>query len=371
MEVPFFDYKKHYLEDKNNFDKIFSDVCTKGAFIMQSELVEFENNLSKFLGCKHVIGVADGTLALIFSLKASGIKPGDEVILSSHTFIATAAAISDLGGKPVVADCLEDSTIDPDSVEKLISKKTKAIMPTQLNGRVSNMDELIRLSKQYNLEIIEDSCQALGAKYKGKPAGLFGLCGSYSFFPAKTLGSFGDGGAIATNCDRTMAYIKKLRNHGRDDDGYVEEYGNNGRLDNIQAAFLNYKLNSYSKNIYRRREIAKIYNDELSCINEIKLPPPPVENQANFDIYQNYEVQIASDKRKELMSFLKSNNIGTIIQWNGWMIHQFSKLELRHDCEYAENFSKRMLLLPMNHYLDNDQVLFVCKKIKTFFKDFK
>ena len=369
MDVPFFDYKKHYLEDKDSYDMIFSNVCSKGAFIMQSELYEFEKNLSEFLGCKHIIGVADGTLALIFSLKASGIRKGDEVILSSHTFVATAAAIHEIGGIPVIADCLEDSMIDPKSVERLITKKTRAIMPTQLNGRVANMDQINLLSEKYNLVIVEDSCQALGAKYKNKPAGLFGICGSYSFFPAKTLGCFGDGGAISTDSDQVASYIKKLRNHGRDKDGYVSEFGNNGRLDNIQAAILNQKLKSYPESINRRRKLANIYHSELSDLDQLILPPPPLENSSNYDIFQNYEIQCPAKKREELINFLKSNKIGTIIQWSGWMLHQFKDLNLKYECHYAEELSKRFLLLPMNNYLSDEQVLFTCEKIKYFFKN--
>ena len=200
-EIPFFPYSLVFLENAEKYNLTLQKVLSNGSFIMQEELLQFERNLSKYLNCKHVIGVADGTIGLTLALKALGINSGDEVIVSSHTFIATAAAIKHVGGIPVVCDCLPDSMMDINSVEYLINNRTKAIMPTQLNGRICNMNELEKISQKYGLLIIEDSCQALGAKYNNKNAGLFGEIGTFSFYPAKTLGCFGDGGALVTNSD--------------------------------------------------------------------------------------------------------------------------------------------------------------------------
>ncbi len=365
--IPFFNYPEIYKENAEEYNLIFNSTCSRGSFIMQKELLDFEESLAKFLGCKHAIGVADGTAALIFALKSAGIKSGDEVIVSSHTFIATAAAVNHVGAIPIVCDCLPDSTYDFSSAEKLISKKTKALMPTQLNGRTSNMEEICKLAENYNLKIIEDSCQALGSKFKSKNAGLFGPAGSYSFYPAKTLGCFGDGGAVVTNDDEIAYYIKTLRDHGRNEKGEVITWGHNARLDNIQAAILNYKLKTYRNKIIRRREIAEIYNSNLKSIEDILLPPPPNANSLNFDIYQNYEIQVS--KRSELQEFLKKNGVGTIIQWGGWMLHQFKKLNLKSNAPYAEMMSKKMLLLPMNHILTNEEVLYICDLIKHFYEE--
>ncbi len=365
MQIPFFNYPKLYSEEKETFNEIFKDISSRGAFIMQKDLSNFEEELAEYLGCKHVIGVADGTVALTLSLKASGLKKGQEVIISSHTFIATAAAIKDAGGIPVVCDCLPDSSINPKSITKMISEKTAIIMPTQLNGRCCQMDEIQKIADKNNLKIVEDSCQSLGASYKKTKAGLFGVAGSYSFFPAKTLGCFGDGGAIATNSDEAADLILKLRNHGRDSSGYVSEFGLNGRLDNLQAAILKHKLKSYGNYINKRREIASLYYSKLNHIEDILLPPAPSDSGEYFDIFQNYEIQIKG--RDKLKEYLFNNGIGTIIQWGGWMIHQFKDLNLKSDHNYAEEMSRRMLLLPMNHFLSLEEVEYICDKILNYY----
>ena len=363
-KIPFFNYPEIFKEDANEYNKIFLETCNKGAFIMQQELSDFEESLAEFLGCKHAIGVADGTAALIFSLKASGIKPGDEIIVSSHTFIATASAIHHVGAIPVVCDCKEDSSFDWITAEELITKRTKALMPTQLNGRTSNMDQICNLAKKYNLEILEDSCQALGSKYKNHYAGLFGKAGSFSFYPAKNLGCFGDGGAVVTNDNEIAQYIRMLRDHGRAENGEVKVWGHNGRLDNIQAAFLGFKLKSYEEKINRRREIATIYDESLRSKSHIILPPSPSEDSHHFDTYQNYEIQI--DERDKIRNYLRENGVGTIIQWGGWMLHQFTKLSLKAKAPYAEKMSKRMLLLPMNHMLKDEEVIYICNLINSY-----
>lgn len=342
------------------------DVLARGAYIMQKDLAEFETNLARYLGCKHVIGVADGTVALTLSLKAAGIGAGDEVIVSSHTFIATAAAVHHVGATPVIADCLPDSTIDPTSVRRLVTSKTAGLMPTQLNGRTCDMDALAEIAAEFDLKIVEDSCQALGASYKGQKAGLFGVAGSYSFFPAKTLGSFGDGGAVVTNSDEVAAFIRLMRDHGRGPDGKVVQFGHNGRLDNMQAAILNLKLKTYDEAIARRREIASYYQERLAGLNQLLLPPAPDADPQRFDIFQNYEIQ-AKD-REALREFLSSNGVGTIIQWGGWMLHQFDDLGLVSDAPYAEEMSHCNMMLPMHHMLTTEDISYVCDTIVRFYQ---
>jgi dTDP-4-amino-4,6-dideoxygalactose transaminase len=366
MKIPFFNYNGLYAEHADEFSRVFNDVCARGAFIMQSDLKKFEINLAEFLNCKYVIGVADGTAALVFALKASGVGAGDEVIISSHTFIATASAVKHVGAVPVICDCLADSTICPDSVSRMITNKTKAIMPTQLNGRTADMDKLCKIANEHNLVIVEDSCQALGAKFNGINAGLFGKVGSYSFYPSKTLGCFGDGGAVATNDDTARDLILNLRDHGRDFDGKVTRWGYNGRLDNLQAAILNVKIKHYPSMIERRREIANRYCLNLRGLTEISLPPGPNENKKYFDIYQNFEVR--ADQRNELRAHLANNGVGTMIQWSGWMLHHFQDLGLRNHAPLCEKLSHQFLMLPMNHLLKNNEIDYICESIKQFYK---
>ena len=311
MNIPFFNYPFLYKSKENDFNKIINDVCSRGAFILQKDLDEFEENLKKFIGIKYAVGVANGTDAIWLALLAAGIGEGDEVIFASHTYIATAGAIKFVGATPIPADCREDHMIDPKSVEKLITDKTKAIVPTQLNGRCCEMDTLLEIAKKHNLIIIEDAAQGLGAKFKGKGIGTFDKGGTISFYPAKNLGSFGDAGAFVTNDKAMYDKVKLLRDHGRDENGKFVSWGFNSRLDNLQAAILNFKLTYYNDEIIRRREIAAIYNEELSNIKELHLPPSPNASNDYFDVYQNYEIE--AENRDQLKSFLSDNGIGTLI----------------------------------------------------------
>jgi len=363
-QVPFFNYPALYAEQADVYTGTFDEVLKRGAYIMQKDLTDFEENLAAYLGCKHAIGVADGTAALIFALLVSGVKPGDEVIVSSHTFVATAAAVHHVGAVPVVCDCLPDSMMDPDSAEAMISPKTTAIMPTQLNGRTCDMNRLMDIAERHGLKIVEDSCQAMGAKYDGRPAGLFGIAGSYSFYPAKTLGCFGDGGAIVTDNDEAAALIRQMRDHGRNAEGKVTIWGHNGRLDNVQAAILNVKLATYDKAIARRRAIAARYQERLGHLNSLRLPPPPDSDPHRFDIYQNYEIW--ADDRDAMRAYLGEKGVGTILQWGGWMLHQFDDLGMRSDAPFAEDFARHFMMLPLHHILPDEDVDYVCDTIIEF-----
>lgn len=363
--VPFFNYPALFGERSDEYVETLREVMARGAYIMQKDLIQFEEELADFLDAKQVIGVADGTVALTLSLKASGIGAGDEVIVSSHTFVATAAAVHHVGAIPVICDCLPDSMMDPASAASMVSEKTRAIMPTQLNGRTSDMNALGAIAREHNLKIVEDSCQALGASFAGTKAGLFGVAGSYSFFPAKTLGCFGDGGAIVTNDEGAAAAIREMRDHGRGSDGKVRKFGHNGRLDNIQAAVLRLKLAHYDDAIARRRAIASRYQEGLGDIAGLLLPPAPDSDNLRFDIFQNYEIQ--ADDRDALREYLASKGVGTIIQWGGWMLHQFDDLGLRSHAPYAEAMSKRYMMLPMHHMLADDDVDYVIEQIRAFY----
>lgn len=348
---------------------IIHDVLRRGAYVMQQDLEKFEENLARYLGVKHVIGVADGTIALIMGLRAADIGSGDQVIVPSHTFVASAAAIHHVGAKPVLAECGLDHLIDPASVVQLINKKTRGIMPVQLNGRTSDMDAICALADQHDLKIVEDSAQALGSKFKGRFAGTFGVAGTCSFYPSKTLGCFGDGGAVFTDNDEVANYVRLLRDHGRDPDtGDVVEWGYNSRLDNVQAAVLDFKLKTYDQVIARRRQVAAMYDDRLRHLEDLVIPPAPNSDPDHFDIFQNYEVE--SSRREALRKFLDDNGVKTIIQWGGKTIHQFKDLKLNDDLPVTEEMSKRFFLLPMNTSLTDEDVEYICNTISMFYKTY-
>lgn len=365
--ISFFNYPALFEQRREEYISAINDVCNRGAYIMQEDLINFEENLQDYLGVKHAIGVADGTMALLLSLMAAGIKEGDEVIVPAHTFIASAAAIHHLGAIPFLVDCGEDHLIEPVSVRKAISEKTRAIMPVQLNGRVCNMDPILEIANENDLMIIEDSCQSLGAKYKNQFAGTFGIAGTFSFFPAKTLGCFGDGGAVITDDDDTANRVRMFRDHGRDPiDGKVKSFGFNSRLDNMQAAILNIKMKYYDEDIQRRREIASIYDDNLKNLDTLLLPPGPDSDPDHFDIFQNYEIE--AESRDNLRDYLSDNGIGTIIQWGGDTINQFENIKLSQtELGNTNHMTEKFMLLPLHPMLNDSDVDFICEKIRSFY----
>ena len=363
--IPFFNYPSLFKEHEEKLVEVFKNVSSSGAFIMQSELSSFEERIANYCNVKDAIGVGNATDALQMLMMAGGISQGDEVIICSHTMVATASAIHYTGAKPVPIEVADDHLIDIDAIENAITDKTRAICPTQLNGRVANMDRIIKISEKYDLQIYEDSAQALGAKFKDQFAGSFGMGGCISFYPAKILGCFGDGGAILCNDSDIANKLRLMRDHGRDEHGDIPIWGFNSRLDNLQAAFLNYFFDDYQNIIDRRRELAELYNSYLKDINEVILPEPPSENTDHFDVFQNYEIQ--ANDRDRLKLFLQEKGIGTLIQWGGVPVHQFKKLGFDQNLPKTEELFERFLMLPLNLSLTDSDVEYVCSQIKKFY----
>lgn len=368
-KIPFFNYGELFTRFEDDFMRIFQDVGRRGAFIMQKDMEDFEEALKSFLDVKHVFSCADGTNALVIGLRALGIGPGDEVIVPSHTYIASAASVHLVGATPVLCDIGADNLICPKSAESKITNKTKAIMPVNVNGRTCAMDPLFEVANKHGVMIVEDAAQALGSRYKGQCAGTFGKFGTFSFYPAKVLGCFGDGGAIVTNDDDVAREIMLWRDHGRNEDGAVAGWGTNCRLDNMQAAFLHHKLKHYHEDMARRREIAKMYQDGLGDIAQLRLPPAPDADQDHYDIYQNYE--LAAQDRDGLQDYLRDAGIGAIQQWAGVMVHQFEALPFSKqnlDLPATEKFSKEELMVPMNMTMSDDDVNYIIAKIREYYK---
>jgi dTDP-4-amino-4,6-dideoxygalactose transaminase len=366
QNVPFFNYPRAYLDDRENLMRIFDDVGHRGAFIMQKDLHEFEANLASYTGASYAVGVANATDGLELAWMAVGLHPGDEVICCSHTMLATASAIKTAGGTPVPVELGEDGLIDPDAVEDAINPRTVGIMPTQLNGRTCDMDRIMSIANKHKFFVVEDAAQALGSRFKGKHAGTFGNASAISFFPAKVLGCLGDGGGVITNDASLFDKIYQLHDHGRDINGDVKSWGRNSRLDNLQAAFLNHNLQSYGKVITRRRKIASMYQQQLGDLDELHLPPAPDENPDHFDIYQNYEMQ--ADRRDELKKYLSENSIGTLIQWGGKAVHQWENLGFTVRLPKVERFFERCIMLPMNMFISDEDISYVCEKIRGFYR---
>lgn len=367
MKVPFFDYKQLYLKEKIAIDNIVNKIASRGAFILQKEINIFEEKICNYTKSKYAISVANGTDAMQIYLKAFGIKTGDEVILSSHTMIATASAIKFCGAKPVPIDINKsDGLIDPNEIKKKINKKTRAILVTHLNGRTCDMDKITSITKKYKLKLFEDAAQALGSKYKNKFAGTFGNASSISFYPAKILGCLGDGGIILTNNKLMAKKMRMMRDHGRDANGEIKYWGYNSRLDNIQAAILTYFFSNFKNTIKKRRRIAKIYHENLKDIIQIKTPIFEERSTKNFDTFQNYEIQ--AEKRDDLRKYLLKCGIGTLIPWNGVAINRLNNLGINFNLRNSDEMFKKFILLPMNSFLEISQIIYVANCIKKFYK---
>ncbi|MCC6403864.1 MAG: DegT/DnrJ/EryC1/StrS family aminotransferase [Fimbriimonadaceae bacterium] len=365
--VPFFDYQAFYTRQAEMFDRAMKGVLTRGAFILQQEVRDFEAALADYLGVRHAIGVANCTDALIIGLRVAGIGPGDEVIFPSHTFVASPSSIHWVGARPIPVDMGEDGLIDPSAIEAAITPKTKAVMPVSLNGRTCKFDAIQEVCDRHGLVIVEDSAQALGSRFQGKAAGTFGAIGTFSFYPAKILGCFGDGGAIVTDDDDLAHQARLYRDHGRDEaTGQVVQWGLNSRLDNLQAAVLLAQFEHYPETIARRREIASMYHEGLGGLPQLKLPPAPGADPDHFDTYQNYE--LCADRRTELASHLREQGIGTLIQWGGKACHQHEALGLPSSpLPRTEEFFQRCLMLPVNLFVTNDDVAYVIDHIRGFY----
>ena len=366
IKVPFFEYPKLWTDHKQDYISIIDRVASSGSYILQKELSDFEVELAKFTSAKYSVGVGNATDAMEIYLEAIGLKKGDEIIISSHTMLATASAIRVAGGVPIPVDIGHDNLICPKSIEEAITSNTVGIMPTQLNGRVCDMDPIVKIANKHDLFIVEDAAQGLGARYKGQHAGTFGLASCISFFPAKVLGCFGDAGAVLVNDKNLFHKIFQIHDHGRDIDGEVKRWGRNSRLDNLQAAILSHKLKTYDQVIERRRVVAQMYQDQLGKLDELQLPPPPSNTSNHFDVYQNYE--ITADDRDELKKYLSEKNIGTLVQWGGKGIHQFEQLGFTQKLPNTDKFFERCIMLPMNIFISDEDIEYICNSIKSFYR---
>lgn len=363
-KVPFVDVPTHYASMKEEILETVDKVFSNGDLILRSDVEEFETNIADYVGTKYAVSLNSGFDALHHSVRAMGIGPGDEVITVAHTFVATVAAIVHCGGKPVLIDVGQDFNMDVSKIESAITPQTKAIIPVHLNGRLCDMDIIQGICSKYDLMLIEDACQSLGATFKGKRSGSFGLTGCFSMYPFKMLGAFGDAGIVTTDSEEIAKKITWLRDHGQDrESGEVKTYGFNTRMDNIQAAFLNVKLKRFPDWINRRLEVADMYRQGLNEVEEIDLPHFNDPNR--FDVYQNYVV--SSTKRDALAKHLRDHGVEVLISWESPM-HSNRQLGLSHfSLPKTEALCNEVLSLPMNPDLTDEQVIYVVDTVKTFF----
>lgn len=366
MNLQMVDLVNQYKRIKPEIDNAISAVLESGQFILGKTVSEFENNVAKYLGVKHAIGCASGTDALMVALMALDIKEGDEVITTSFTFVATVETIVLLGAKPVYVDIEPDTfNIDPEQIEKSITKKTKAIIPVHLYGHPVNMDPILEIAKKYNLYIIEDSAQAMGADYKGKKVSSIGDIGCISFFPSKNLGAYGDAGMITTNNDQLAEKIRMIIVHGSKIRYYHEVLGVNSRLDAIQAAILNVKLKYLDEWNKLRNDFANIYNQLLEN-NFIKTP---ITKPYAKHIFHQYTIRVKS--RDELSDYLKNKNIPHAIYYP-IPLHQQTAYKYLSPSDLklpeTEKAAKEVISLPMHTELTFEMQKYIADAINSFYK---
>jgi dTDP-4-amino-4,6-dideoxygalactose transaminase len=361
MEIPMVDLRLQYQNLKDEIDKAILGVLGSGQFILGENVKEFEKELAEYCNVRHAIGVASGTDALYLALRACGVGPGDEVITTPFSFVATAEVIILTGAKPVFVDIDEETyNISPSKIKSYITDKTKAIIPVHLYGLPAEMDLILEVASSHGLKVIEDACQAIGAEYKGRRIGGIGHIGCLSFFPSKNLGCYGDGGAVLTNDDELAEKIKVLRVHGSYEKYMHSEIGINSRLDEIQAAILRVKLKYLEDYIEERRIKAKIYTEELAEICTVPFEPDYCRH-----VYHQYTIQIRN--RDLIASHLKSKGIATAIYYPIPLHLQecFKYLDYKKgSLPVSEAFSKRVISLPMYPELTTHQVRFICDCIK-------
>ncbi|MDD4848503.1 MAG: DegT/DnrJ/EryC1/StrS family aminotransferase [Bacteroidales bacterium] len=368
------DLHNQYAKIKNEIDSEILKVIDSTAFINGPSVKDFQTHLEQYLKVKHVIPCGNGTDALQCAMMALGLQRGDEVITTSFTFIATAEVIALLGLTPVVVDVLPDTfCIDPEKIRQAITPKTKAIVPVHLFGQCANMEEILKIAKEFQLYVIEDNAQAIGADYtfkdgSQKKSGTMGNIGCTSFFPSKNLGCYGDGGAIFTNDDSLAEMLRCIVNHGMKVRYYHDYIGVNSRLDSIQAAVLNIKLKHLDEYNAARQKAAQYYNQRLSSCSKVITPVvAPFTNH----VFHQYTLKIIDADRNQLQNYLQSKDIPAMIYYPVALHQQKAYQDPRYhegDFPVSEMLGKCVLSLPMHTELEHEQQDFIVDAILDFLK---
>lgn len=368
MRVPFVDLHAQYLSIREEIDSAIQSVINDTAFIGGKYVKEFEKNFAEVYNVKHSIGVANGTDAIYIILKMLGIGAGDEVITVANTWISTSETITQTGAKPVFVDIDEHYyTIDENLLESKITSKTKAILPVHLYGQVCNIEKIQELCKKHNLFLIEDCAQAHLSEFNGRLVGTFGIASSFSFYPGKNLGAYGDAGCIITNDDDLAKKIRMFANHGSIKKHDHEFEGINSRLDGIQAAVLNAKLPHLKEWTNKRIKNSKLYTELLCNSNGVVTPRTREDSKHTFHLYV-----VRTKQREKLKEYLSRFEIETSIHYPIALpnLEAYKYLNVpKEDYPITNNYQDEILSLPMYPELSEEQIEFVCEKITTFFNN--
>lgn len=362
--VPFLDLRISDKKEQKDLLKAIEKVLTHGRIVLGPEVERLERKIAKFCRRKYAVGVNSGTDALILGLKSMGIKAGDEVITTSFSWVATANSIAIIGAVPVFADIGDDLNIDPHSIKRLITPKTRAIMPVHFTGRVCRMDEIQSIARKYNIAIIEDAAQSFAASYKGKKAGSFGKVACFSMNPMKVWGALGEAGAVVTDDKGIYERLLSLRYNGTINKERCVEVSLNGRMDTIQAAILLERFKRFKKNIVQRRKNARYYNSHLQSVKGITALPK--EDKDEQQVYYTYTIRVK--ERDKLKEFLNLRGIETKIQHPYLMPDQpVYKNNPRDKLTNAQKIVKEILCLPANEKITTTDMDYVTQNIKEFY----
>lgn len=369
------DLVSQYEKIKPEVQAAINSVMDSAQFINGPEVQAFKKELADYLGVKHVIPCANGTDALQIAMMALGLKPGDEVITPSYTYIATTEVIGLLGLKPVFVDCEKDTfNISPKAIEAAITRNTKAIVPVHLYGQSCDMESILKIAKKYDLKVIEDNAQAIGAEYtfsngSVRKTGTIGDIGCTSFFPSKNLGCFGDGGAIFTNDDNLAEKLAMVANHGQSKRYYHDIVGCNSRLDSIQAAVLRIKLKELDNYIAARRKAADFYDKQFASVKELTVP---FRAKDSTHVFHQYTLQLDNSvNRDDLVTYLGEHDIPAMIYYPVPAHKQkmFATIETSSgNLENTNWLTYRVFSLPMHTELDEEQLTHICTTVKNFIK---
>lgn len=366
------DLKSQYLRTKPEMDAAIQHVLDSTAFIQGSPVTDFEQHLSQYTGSEHVISCANGTDALTIALMALGVGPGDEVITVPFTFIATVEAIALTGATPVFADICEESFLmEISKLEAIITPKTKAIIPVHLYGQCADMESILKIAKRHNISVIEDACQAIGTKYTFsdgtvKEAGTMGDVGCLSFFPSKNLGCYGDGGALMTQNDDLAERLRAICRHGSKQRYHHDMIGLNSRLDTLQAAILDVKLNHLCEYIAARQKAATFYQQALCDVDWLELPSSAPHSSHT---YHQFTVKVKNGKRDALKQFLSDHGIPSMVYYPvpAHLQPAYRHLSYKEgDFPISERCCREVLSLPMHTELSEEQLQYICQTIKNF-----
>lgn len=366
MNIPLVDLKTQYESIRDEIDRAIDEVISTSAFIGGPFVGRFEKSFARYCGVSNCVGVGNGTDALRIALQALGVEPGDEVITTALSFIATSEAITMAGAKVVFVDVDRNTyNIDPEKIEEKITAATKVIIPVHLYGQPADMDPILKIARKHGLRVIEDAAQAHGAEYRGRRAGSMGDMACFSFYPGKNLGAYGDGGAIVTNDETLAVKARMFANHGRIDKYDHELEGVNSRLDGLQAAVLDTKLKHLEEWTEKRRKNARLYNEGLRGSGLLT----PVEIEAVRAVYHVYAVRIEEGKRSAFQDHMKSKGIATGIHYPIALPNLKAYRYLNHaapDFPEATRTSQTVVSLPMFPELTEEQIRHVCGAAREF-----